>query len=212
MERLRRCKGGSWDVLGIWKRWGCELDFVERYVFEAGGVLMQCLCLWLPKSMINNSSTTKWDAQPESSEMNFVLTLYEQTSNKNCLALIFPVWVVCLYLIEGCTCFTPIASKPWSVRMKSLESTPGKRRVASTREFCRHFWGLSFLKAKIIPNGHFYGRCLTRMTVQTVHEYKLCALQNQTPEEHDLCGLCHLFALVLYKIKHFVRLLAVWIL
>lgn len=37
-------------------------------------------------------------------------------------------------------------------------------------------------------------------------------LQNQTPEEHDLCWPCHLFALVLYKINHFVRLLAVWIL
>lgn len=47
-------------------------------MFEAGGVLMQCLCLWLPKSMINNSSTTKWDAQPESSEMNFVPTDFEQ--------------------------------------------------------------------------------------------------------------------------------------
>lgn len=30
------------------------------------------------ESMINNSSTTKWDAQPESSEMNFVRTDFEQ--------------------------------------------------------------------------------------------------------------------------------------
>ena len=59
MERLRLCRGGSGDVLGLWKRWGCELAFVERYVFEAGGVVMRSLCLRLPKSMINNSSTTK---------------------------------------------------------------------------------------------------------------------------------------------------------